>query len=103
PSNQRLLIGIPEAHLDMSDTFQPRIPEEFLRELLDLGREFGFDPMASVELEGYCATMIIHIAGKAGELGESLRPELSRSFRSLVSPPRWIQGANWQVSRGQPG
>jgi hypothetical protein len=82
--------------------FESRIPEQFLEALLDLGREFGFDPLASVALEEYFANILAGFTGKLDQLNDWLRPRVAESFRCATYPPMWIQGADWQVYQQRP-
>lgn len=84
------------------DTFESRFPEEFLGVLLTLGREFGFDPLASVELEDYFSNLLANFTGKVEHFDDWLRPQLAESFRYVTCPPSWVQGGNWQVYQGRP-
>jgi hypothetical protein len=83
-------------------SFESRIPEEFLGVLFELGREFGFDPLASVELEDYFANLLASFTGRVEDLNEWLRQQVTESFRCATCRPGWIQGSNWQVYRARP-
>ena len=71
----------------------------------DLGSRFGFDPLASLELESYFLTVLSE-ADKAGiregDLRDWLLRRIAPEFRSVADKPRWIQGEDWQISEGRP-
>jgi hypothetical protein len=82
--------------------FESTIPLDSLRVLLDLGREFGFDPLSSVEMEAYFACLLDHSPDTGEGLLEWIRPQVAQAFRCLVAAPRWIQNPNWQLHAGRP-
>lgn len=84
------------------DTFETRLPLESLNTLLDLGRRYGFDPMASVELEEYFVRILSGFEGDKTCLREWLQPRIEDAFRRISDAPRWLQGANWQMSTERP-
>jgi len=82
--------------------FESKIPLDSLGVLLELGREIGFDPLSSVEMEAYFARLLDQSPDTGEGLLECLRPQVAQAFQCLVASPKWIQNPNWQLHAGRP-
>jgi hypothetical protein len=85
----------------MSDQFRSSIPDDALPALLGIGRELGFDPLASTEMEEYWAKFLSGLSA-GSDLAKEARAKALREFRSLGGPPNWEQGAEWPIDAGEP-
>ncbi|HLX64163.1 MAG TPA: hypothetical protein VKX17_23015 [Planctomycetota bacterium] len=82
--------------------FESKIPLKRLTILAELGNEFGFDPLGSVEIEDYFVNLLNEYDGMDSEFAAWVRPQLSCWFVCFGSLPRWIQTANWPVVDSRP-
>ena len=82
------------------DDFATEIPDEALKILYSLGREFSFDPLSSVESEKYFIKLLKGFDGS--DLTEWLRNAVRKDFLFIEKKPAWIQGSEWQFSDGKP-
>ena len=85
----------------MMDNFASRIPQESMTLLLDLGNEFHFDPLSSIESETYFLSLLENYRGPE-DLTAYLRTQIHRDFRFFNAPPDWLQGPDWPFHRGKP-
>jgi hypothetical protein len=86
----------------MIEDFDSRISREALRALLALGKEFHFDPTASIEAEEYFSGLVSRHSGGAAEFKAWLRGQVKELFKCVTSAPRWIQNPEWQFSQNGP-
>jgi hypothetical protein len=87
----------------VKEGFETKIEGEFLKALLDLGSQFGFEPLGSRELELYCLKRIEEYRRSgASDFRKWAMPILAGDFRCAKDKPRWEQGMSWQVNEGKP-
>jgi hypothetical protein len=77
--------------------FSTGIPLEALRQLAQLGRDFGIDPLGSAELERFLLEMLKHRTVE--EIATDVIP---KAFWCVKTRPVWLQGADWPVLQGRP-
>ena len=85
----------------MPDSFSSAIPDTALPILTELGNEFGFDPLASVELEEYWAQFVRDLPSEV-DLASEARLMAKRAFRSVAGVPAWEQAGEWPLENGEP-
>lgn len=84
------------------EEFMTEIPEDVLDILYELGEEFYFDPLSSIESENYFINMISNYQESDNELETYLREQVKKDFKILEEAPEWIQNADWQYNNGKP-
>jgi len=80
------------------DDFSTSFSEEILSRLLQLGHEYGFDPLCSIEMEKFWQSQVA--TGKSSD--DRLRDVSSSPFVSAFRRPEWIQGCEWPLEDGLP-
>jgi hypothetical protein len=88
--------------MDCEDSFETRIPLDRLVVLLELGREFHFDPVGSTEMEEFFADQFESFHGDEAEFRSWSTSLVTRAFRYTNLPPNWIQNPQWPVSENGP-
>ena len=84
------------------DNFESLIPLEMLDILLDLGKEFSFDPTSSIESEEYFKNLIDKYNGDTSKINEWLREKIITEFQCVDKRPIWIQNPSWQFANNKP-
>lgn len=84
------------------DAFDTLIPLDQISILLELGQEFHFDPLSSVEMEEYFVHLLAGFNANGCDMRNWLHPILQRSFRYASMPPRWIQNPQWVIDTHGP-
>ncbi len=83
-------------------SFETDIPDKELLELMELGNEMGFDPLASMESEEYFLKLLEKYAPLGEEKMQAVRKEIEKDFLTFDKPPQWIQGSEWPFFNGKP-
>jgi hypothetical protein len=55
-----------------------------------------------IESEEFFATLVSRFAGSKSDFLRYVKENLPSWFRFVSQPPRWLQEAEWQFSRGVP-
>ncbi len=85
------------------DDFTSEIPLDKMKILLQLGKEFSFDPLCSIESEKYFISLLEkHHGNNDDELREWLRPVVAKDFEAVDKKPVWIQDPEWLFNNGKP-
>lgn len=72
--------------------------------LVDICNEFGVSPSVPIESEEYFRKKLQGYKGKADKESVSvwLREQLQQEFLAVQERPRWIQGPEWPIEKGEP-
>ncbi|MHA6529393.1 hypothetical protein [Paenibacillus sp. BAC0078] len=85
------------------DDFTSEIPLDKMRILLQLGKEFSFDPLSSIESEKYFIKLLEKYQGNNdNELKDLLKSVVSKDFEAVDKKPEWIQDPEWQFNNSRP-
>ncbi len=84
------------------DSFSSELPEDCLELLLQLGKEKGVDPLASIESEDYFCKLCASYSGPAEGRAAFFQTAIERDFKVMKEAPVWIQGSEWPFYRGKP-
>ncbi|SHK84074.1 hypothetical protein SAMN02745136_03479 [Anaerocolumna jejuensis DSM 15929] len=85
------------------DDFTSEIPLDKMRILLDLGKEFSFDPISSNESEKYFIKLLEKYQDNNDDsLKELLRTAVAKDFQVVDKKPEWIQDPEWQFNDDRP-
>lgn len=86
-----------------SDNFISEIPLDKMKILLQLGKEFSFDPLSSNESEIYFIKLLEKYKNKNdNDLKNLLRIVVAKDFEVVNKKPEWIQNPEWQFNNGSP-
>lgn len=82
--------------------FESEIPWEKVEILLDLGNEYGFDPLSSIESEKFFKDLISKYNIKEVDFLDLLRKDIEKLFKVIDKKLEWIQDPEWQFNNGKP-
>lgn len=83
------------------DEFTSEIPLNKMKILLDLGKDFSFDPLSSNESEKYFIKLLEEYQDN-NSLKDLLRTAVANDFEVADKKPEWIQDPEWQFNDGRP-
>lgn len=85
------------------DDFITEIPLDKMKILLQLGKEFSFDPLSCSESEKYFVKLLEKYQEKNNiDLKDLLRTVIEKDFEVVDKKPEWIQDPEWQFNNGRP-
>ena len=85
------------------DDFTSEIPLDKLKILLQLGKEFAFDPLSCNESEKYFIKLLEKYQDyNDNDLKDLLGTAVAKDFQVVDKKPEWIQDPEWQFNNGNP-
>lgn len=85
------------------DDFISEIPLDKMEILLQLGKEYSFDPLYCIESEKYFIKLLENYQGiKEDALKDLLRTIVAKDFEILDEKPVWVQNPDWQFNNDRP-
>lgn len=85
------------------DDFTSKIPLDKMEILLQLGKEFSFDPLSCIESEKYFIKLLEKYQDNTdNDLKDLLRTIVAKDFQVVDKKPEWIQDPEWQFNNGKP-
>ncbi|AIQ42235.1 hypothetical protein [Paenibacillus sp. FSL R5-0912] len=85
------------------DDFTSEIPLDKMEILLQLGKEYSFDPLSCIESEKYFIKLLENYQGtKEDALKDLLRTIVAKDFEILDEKPVWVQNPDWQFNNDRP-
>jgi hypothetical protein len=70
--------------------------------LMAVGAKYGFRPDVPFESEDYFRELVSTYTGPEERFSNWLEEQVSKSFRSLMKPPEWLQSPEWPIFQGRP-